>query len=311
VTISRSAGDDDLLCNSGENKDQGIWPRIGFDTGEDRTGGGPHEGDEVLYVADDVDRVHLLRVDGEGYKDDASGTYTGTPGALITLGPDVARALLLSWMGKASDIVDESFEAARTAAPQPLGIYLSRPASTKEIFDQVERSCDAQIVVEGDGRVSFTVYSSDVPSDAVHLEDHDYLSFEQAESDTDVYSTVRVYYDEDPSTGDWRHRLATSASTPARFQRPEPKDFHTYLTDQDDAQRGANLKRTLGAAPRWRFTFAVKGRLMDHKVGDKVLLSRSRGLGGPLVAHAVRLLTLRQRPQGGRTTAHAVTNVVV
>jgi len=300
-TVSRTTGVLSLLISTGTNKALAAWKTLGYDPGADRTGARSYTAEEVVFT--DADKQHVLRVDGAGYADDAAGTWTGRPGALIETGADICRALLVRWLRKDPAILDEvSLRFAREKAPQALALYLKAPTTTKDVLEALEVSTAADIVIDGAGRVYYQLAVAAVGG-VVDLFDRDFVEWEVERSAADVYAAVQVLYDEDPTTGRFRMRSASDEAVRLRFGRQEFREFRTYLTSGDDAQAAADRLGELARQPARRVTAVVKGKLVDHRVGQKVRVTRRRSLDplGRLTGQVFRILSLKQSHQQART----------
>ncbi len=311
--ISREAGALQLLLSSGTNRARAAWKTLGFTAAADLSGSNSYTGDQATFQ--DAQAEIVLRVDAQGYRDDSLGTYTGTPLARIEKGPDLVKFLWRRHLGYDLGLIDTaSFEAARSSAPEALGLYLAQQVSSKEIFDRVEHSCLADIVIGGDGALFFLPYDSSVPASAPRLFERDYLSFAASQSVADVYAAVQVQYDQDPSTGAWRVRTSRADEVQVRHGRPDTRAFETYLTQGEDAQVRANQLGRLAAAAVRKLRIAAKSGLFERKVGDKLRLSRARAAlvpGGVLDGAPFRIQQLRSDYLGGRVEATLIEDVAL
>jgi hypothetical protein len=336
-TISRSSGTLSLRIGSGPNKALSAYPALGFNGVSDRTGSGSYLADVAVapepstnvvrmgdrtglgsYAADtevltDPDVQHILRVAGRGYKDDASGTYTGSANALIEVGADVCRCLLRRWFKKTVSAIDSaSFLFARARAPETLAIYLQSSISTKEIFETLEFSNIANITIDGGGVVYYEVYVGDTPATVVDLDNNDFLSFRGGKSVADVYSVIRVLHDQDPTTGEFEGRSFSDPAPGTLFGRPDLREFETYIKLAGNAQAAANRMGILANAPARQIAVTVKGKLIDHRIGQKVRVTRDRAMDsdGALVGKLFRIIALKQSHQAMQTSAILVDDVV-
>lgn len=310
-TISKSSGTLNLKVQSGSNSEISVYPSIGFSKSSDLTGSLTYEAEEAVFVS--AAESHILRVNAKGYKDDASGTYTGTANALIETGADMCRVLLLCYLNRPAGIIDEtSFLFARQRAPESLAIYLNNMTSSKDIFDRLEFSNVANIVVGGDGTVYYLVYVGEVPANIIDLYNRDYADFSMERSVSDVYGTIVISFDKDPTTGELRGRSATDASVGLRSQRAQPREFETYLKTSDNAAALANRILTLASRPARKISVSTYGRIVALKVGDKVRLSRDRALdpSGRISSQVFRILSIRRQPLSRLVRAEMVDDVV-
>lgn len=308
-TLTKSAGTFQLLINTGANKDIAPWGLLGFDRGTNRTGSLSYVSNNATFT--DADKEHVLRIDGRGYKDDAGGTYSGTANGVIETGEAILRLIAARYMPPVT-IDEPSFNFARQRAPEALGIYLKEPTSTKTILDMLEFSNIANIVLDGEGRLFYLVYVGDVPSGIAEFSDSDYLDFSADEGVTDVYSTIKVLFNQDPSSGAWSARAAQDAATFLRFGRPDPREFQTYLVSDDNAQAAASRMLELARRPARKVSFSAKSKLIDKKVGDKIRLTRSRALdpNGSLAGAVMRIISTRQDYQRSQVSVECVDDIV-
>lgn len=315
-TIAKPSGTLNLLTSTGTEKDISAYPTLGFRKAADRTGVLSYVGDDAIFESADKD--HILRVDARGFKDTGTGTYTGVGSALIEKGSDIARFIALRYLRQAPENVDlPTFAQARTQAPEPMAIYLKEVLSSQVIFDRLEFSNVANLIVDGAGTIFYKVYLAEVPAGILELEDRDLMSFEVKLSTSDVFRSVQIRYSQDPTTQDFLVREVTNQTVPVRFGRENPRPIETFLSGggsisrlapQNDASRLASRYLALAESPVRRPRFAVKGRAMALEVGDKVRLTRRRGVGpsGVLIGVVFRVISLRKNPLGGLVEIEAV-----
>ncbi len=300
-TIGKAAGSLVLMPKTGTNKDRSPWKLLGYATNADLSGSLSYEADNAVFS--DSDKEHVLRVDAQGYKDDGSGTFTGVADALIESGSDITRTLLIKFMGKSSDIIDEtSFQFARSRASESLSLYLKTSISTKDLFDRLEYSNIANIIVNGEGKVFYKVYVGTVPSDIVEIGDASFKKFASGESNTEVFTTIRVKYDEHPVSGIFEAQEATDESVAVRLGRPDIKEFDTFIKKAGNAQLAAQRMLELSKTAARIIEGEILGsRLMRLEVGDKIRATRRRGYarGGKIDNEIFRLLNLSKNPLSG------------
>lgn len=312
-TISKGAGTLQLLCSTGVNKEISAYSLIGFDRGANKTGSLSYAGDEATFT--DVDTDHVIRVDGQGFKDTAAGRYTGTADAMIQVGADICQVLIEKYLRKPYSVIDqESFVFARERAPEALAIYLNEFTTTKEIFDTLEFSNVANIVIDGTGMIYYKVYVGDVPDGITELVDRDYLpnGFTGSRSVADVYRAVVVQYDKDPSTGKYAAAADSDTSVELRFGRTEQREFETYVKIGDNAASLATRLLTLAKRPARKIRILTKSKLVDSEVGDKIKLTRKRAMdaNGQINGGVFRIISIKKSPLEGRVEAEVVDDVI-
>ncbi|WP_447983775.1 hypothetical protein [Nitrospira sp. Nam74] len=76
----------------------------------------------------------LVTCEGEGYADDASGTYTGTPNALIQLSRDVIRHFLMTYCAlETRDVVYSTNLAVKMGSTYTLNGVIQEPTSARRV----------------------------------------------------------------------------------------------------------------------------------------------------------------------------------
>jgi hypothetical protein len=308
-TLSYGGTELRLLIGSANNDGNTIWSALGFTGHADLVGANTYTGDTAVYT--DPDKDLTIRVNATGYLDAAIGLFTGSAAAEITKGPDIARAIWIAWLKQDTASVDaSSFAAARTTAPQHLGIYLKDEVSTRDVFDAIERSTGSSISVDGSGVLYFDVDTGSVPSDIVTLENHDYLSFSTTKSTSDIHTTVNVKHNQNPASEAWVTSTSTSAGgTGTRVDHYPALDVETYLLDTGDADDLADSILALAERARRLFTFSVIGRLIGKRIGTKVYLTRARAAGGALQSYdpaLVKLMSFSTDPITGIVQCEAI-----
>lgn len=289
--IEKASGTLSLLAKTGAAADAGLWKDLGFGRDADLSGALQYVGPEALFKGTGT---HVIRVDASGIRDDASGTYTGTPNAVIQLGPDLVRFLWVRILGlPASRIDNASFAAARATAPYALAAWIGEPISTQEIFETIEASCMADIVIDGAGVIRFTPYTR-ATGTVQTLKDSDIWDWSMTQDTDHVYAGLRVLHSKDPSLGTFYSREDSNAEGAMQFARPDTRDITTYLSSSVDAQNVATMTQKWTLAPRRVAHFSCSGSLLEAKVGDKVRITRSRALSadGTLASRAFRIIAI-------------------
>ena len=286
-----------LLVKTGASREISSWKLLGYDPSADLTGSTSYEAADALFS--DPDAEHVLRVNAQGYKDDASGTYTGSANALINVGPDILRTLLRLFMRKPSSVIDETtFTNARSKlANVALTMYLNREQSTQKIFDILEFSTVANIVVEGSGKVFCKAYTGEVPSNTKTIHDRDIQRFSAGKDIKDIYHGVRIKYDRDPTLGTHESRLATDDAVKVVHGRQEIRPFETYIQSATTAISTASKMLQLAKNSARKVTLTtIGGAQMDVEVGDKVRVNRNRAVavGGKIRNEVFRVLSVRK-----------------
>lgn len=314
-TISRlsGAGTFNLATNFGDDKDIAIWPLIGFDKNSNKTGGGPYTSDEPVFT--DVDQQHVIRVNAQGFKDDSPGSFTGAGTSLINKGADILQVIIRNYMKKSVDLIDQdSFEDARTGAPEELAAYFGEPTSTKDIFDALEFSNAASITVNADGIVFYKTNIENVTSPPPLVDDKDIEEHVEEFEVADVYQTIRIAFDQDPTSEEFLAVEATDDSVVPRLGRPDTRTFETFLKNRTDAVTRANFFLDLANTPPRKIVLnLLGGRFIRFDIGDKIDLTidRATGVDGQIQNKIMRIVSIRKRPQDGKVNMEVTDNTPV
>lgn len=328
------AGTLKLLAGTGDNKHRSALNIMGFTASEDYDTGATSYTSDVA-VFSDPDTQNFIRCDATGYRDDPAGTYTGTPDALVTLGPDIFRYVLHEMLREPVSSVDmPSFLAARTDCPQALGVYLgvlaaisqengtqAGPISVQQLVDRLEVSGTstaagvADIVLTGEGVWTWRNRATTATS-SVALYDRDYLAtFVGSRNGNDPYGLTRVNYAQDPSTAYVLGVLRRNEETIDRDGRPHLRAFDSFLLDPIDADDAVEALSFLTRSAIRHFRLRVMGALLGANPGDIITITRSRamqGQGGGVGLDAVefRILYLKKNYLTREVEAVVHTNIV-
>ena len=292
LTISSDGVTFILKTNDGANKERSAWATLGYDTAQNKTGGGPYEGDDALFESPEKDLV--IRADVTGLKDDADGSFTGTASAAINLAVDFFAFLWKDVLGFGLSLIDATTRAeARSTANEVIKAYIREKTSTGDIFEILERTSLAVIVVDGSGKARFKLLRNTLPSSLVMVEDRDIVAFRERRTVADSYAQVSVLYDRDASTGAHKVRIESSATAKLNV-RPDEQEFETFLTVANDAQTRAEQIATLAASRARLADVALRGLLDESLVGDLLTLTRSRAPLAPGGTNAAQQYRVRE-----------------
>ncbi len=293
LTLSSDGATFELQISTGANKDRSTWALLGYDTGADKTGATSYEADDAVFESPEKNLV--VRADVTGLKDDSSGSYTGSASSAINLAVDMFAYIWKATLGYPLSAIEAVTRAeARTTANEVIKAYISDRTNTGDIFERLERTSLAVIVIDGSGGVRFKLLRNALPTSPVAVTDRSIVKFEEKRTVADSYATVRVLYDQDASTGAFKNRTVESAETKLNV-RPDDQDFVTYLTNNNDAQERADQISTLAASRARMADLEAHGLLDEQLVGDIVTVTRSRAPmapGGANVGQAYRVREL-------------------
>jgi hypothetical protein len=299
-----------LKIATGTNRQRSAYATLGFAGTADLAGSTNYNG-AVTYT--DVDRQSIVRVDMKGYRDDASGTYTGSAVNAIEIAPDIVRCLLERWFGvEASQIDAASFVAGRASCPELLAAYIGAPGEGvldgRVVLERICNGADADLVFERE-KFYWRPRATSVPANVTVLQERDYLAFEAGYEAEDTHDIVRVAYLQDPAQSDrWTMVQATDSAVRLRWNRQEQRTFYTYLTTEADASARLATLAAEASSKRRRFTLTAKGVLLPLPLGTRLQITRAKGLGstGSLTTVLCRLLGKRDNMATWPTAAELI-----
>jgi hypothetical protein len=318
-TVSKGAGTLNLLPNTGANKANEAWRVfLGFKTDADKTGGLTYTSDEATFR--DCDTDHIVRVVPRGFIDDATGKITGTPSALIIRHAEAALYVLTQYLGVPLVQIDvASFRAGATAEALNNGTVIhaliggSDSVTVAEFFRRCQLGAKyADIVAGPDGVWKWRTYSA-TGAAAQSFFDRDFLSFSIVKDPINIAKSVRVrYLAENSEAVPIAPRMAESAQDPGvlvKHGQQKVEQFDAYA-DNATAVLAQSLSRLWAANPRV-VEFQSRGKLADLTIGDRIAITRSRGLDqtGALSATLFRIISLSHDFIAGVSTCTAVENV--
>jgi hypothetical protein len=286
-TIAKSAGTLNLrLTSAAANASKSAWRTIGFTATTDKTGALSYTADTAMFT--DCDSDHIVRMNIVGYKDDASGTYTGSAGATITNSMDVAYFLLRKVFGLAAARFDLGALANVRSLDRDLKVTIGKRSESVtdpdtlelgEILSRLENSSGIDCIWDGD-RFTFVRRDNTTPSTIVDIYDRDIVAFKALPyEEDDLASTVTLGYEDDTNTG-VRHTVVNESAQGLVLLGGigSPKIFETY---NYSANVNARLPEFVANTEnvRRRFILTVKGVGMSLRYMDKIRINRSKYLG--------------------------------
>lgn len=315
ITAGRSSGQFDILIDTGDDayKAMSIWTLVlGFNRGADKTGASSYVADNPTF--EDADKEHLTLVACRGFKDDGSGTYTGTASATLTKAPDIARMILERYLGVPTSRIDAtSFNAARSLALSAVNllVWIQDREEVAAILERIENGALADIVTDSEGTVFYVPYSDTTVRRSFF--DRDYLegSFKVRKAKASAYRGVRIHYGLRPHNGQRDVVESVDASTEILRKRSEMRELVTYIRDKADAEALAVQAKKIAIASPLEVQFASRSKLVDLKVADVIELTRSRAFSstGTLSAQRFKIVNLRHDYGSGVSQCYAVEQV--
>jgi hypothetical protein len=315
ITVGRSAGTFNILIDTGDDayKDMAIWPHLGFNRGADKTGAASYVADLPLFEGADKD--HILLASFNGFRDDASGTYTGSANVRIEKSPDVARVLIERYGPlPVSKIDTASFVAGRSHLPSAvmLFVWIQEREPLEKILERIENSALSHIVMDSEGSVHYVPYSDTTVRRAFF--DRDFLSFRAHKVKSSVFKGVRLHYGIHPHNGRRDAIEWTSTEADVLHSTKELKQVETYIRDKTDAETAAAMHGALATAAPIEVEFTSRSKLVDLKLADVIELTRDRCTASPtgaLAAVKFKIAELRHNYGTGVSYCYAVQQITL
>lgn len=288
------------------------WASLGYKPDTDKTGATSYTSDDPTFT--DADKDHIILVRSNGFKDDSFGTYTGSPEGLIRLAPDIVRMLLQHYIRiPASQFDNASFAAARLGEGANPCFYFQQFVQTiEEILKRFEATMLADIVVDGDGTIRIVPYKNTVAPVRSFI-DSDFITWKCGKRWSNIKPTIDLYYGYDPHRDRYASVQRTSPATFARLQIDDPLSIYTWFAYSGAAgSRADDFLKLYTANPDY-IEFTAAGKLVDLRIGDKILISRSSAFvsGGLLSRAEFRVRYIRFNDTTGLGECHAVRSVAL
>ena len=265
----------EVLVLSGIHAKVGVYKVAGQDEGVDATGNFAYVAKNPVWFSPEESEIVALQV--TGYIDDSIGTWTGTADALIRKGVDITRFVAAKVYGLDTiRVFDNDILNAFRSSPQAynLGVFLDEQISGVALLEGLEISDFAEYIFDG-GKISIR---SLVDATINHtIEEKDILFYAASETTREVKDAVEIEYDITSARRLTRRnrrgagRLRGNRSTSLRRT--------SYIVDGEEA---GLLNRRIGDLTEKTSVFhniKTIGRLMGGRYGDRVSLSRDKGLG--------------------------------
>ena len=265
----------EVLVLSGIHAKVGVYKIAGQDEGVDATGNFAYTAQNPVWTSAEESEIVALRV--SGYPDDSIGTWTGTADALIRKGVDITRFVAAKVYGLDTvRVFDNSILNSFRSNPQAynLGVFLDEQISGVALLEGLEISDFAEYIFDG-GKISIR---SLVDATINHtVEEKDILFYAASETTREVKDAVEIEYD--ITSGRRPTRRNRRGAGRLRGNRSTSLNRTSYIIDVEEA---GLLNRRIGDLTEKTSVFhniRTIGKLMGGRYGDRVFLSRDKGLG--------------------------------
>lgn len=250
----------------------------------------------VVVSAADIVVGQVVTADVDGYEDDGSGTYTGTPNALITNPSDQIRHLLAVQLGLTlGDWVDSASFAAARAAFASAGIRcdwgLYDQIDSAELLERIRWSVAARLYQSANGK--FKLFALPLSGSSVlTLSEVDHVLDAASGGGpirvgrsalSDLYNQVYVLHGKRLAVGDFAgYATAADATSQADYRMVRTLIIENdFVRDATAAQAIADAYLAWHKDQRWRATSPCLARPVLHvEPCDKVAVTAARMPGG-------------------------------
>ena len=219
---------------------------------------------------------------------DAAGAVMGDllgndSNALVTRAAYIAAYLLRVVAGQRPELFDDAgFQQGSADAPMELNLYVNGSTTLGEVLKQICDSVVADVKVS-DGRYRFIVHQPSAGEGCIEIDEHDLSGF-AAECDPDaIWGTIAARFAQD---GAGNYSFVETDVPKALYLHGRDlarREFSIRLVDPGDA---ADFLAVAGMLARSRQLMVaasvITPALINHHVGDRIRLTRKRGLGAEL-----------------------------
>lgn len=236
-------------------------------------------------------------------------------GAMIDQLSDWLTFLVVDVLKKSSALLDATYLANLAAnRTQAIKAYVDNEMTVGAHVGKLEAGQLWKLIELLDGTLAAVVYEAGEPANTPHFEDYqnsrgelvysDFLSFRMWYDFSSVRQKVRVLYDEDAKTGDFKAEEVTSDYARFFYSNEETLEIETYHKTQPGAAWCGAKYSAMYERPPLMVEFEVHGYGLELiPARDKTKLTRARAMyaGGVLPAVLFRIQDLQKRP-GTSTT---------
>jgi len=189
----------------------------------------------------------------------------------------------------------------RTSNTTALSMYMWKECDSQEIIRRIERSIEGYTFQGANGKLGIKAAQTSAPSDILYIPNARVMDFAMSRDKGSVYSTVNIYYGEDPSIDKYSLQQCNNVQVTYKHKIDQQLDVYTALTTATQATAlGSNIIEMLDRA---RVHFTVPRCLFTHEPGDLVYLTRDRYFGNNPTANnkLLRILSISKGFQSGTT----------
>jgi hypothetical protein len=206
-----------------------------------------------------------------------------------------------------NDLDLESLALLRKNNTTTLALYIWQETDSQELIRRIERSVLAYTFQSADGKLGMKAALTSAPSDVSYIPDAHVVDFAMSRDKQSLYSSVNVYYKENPSTEKYLLQQCDNTQLTYRHRVRQVLDVYTALTSAADAvSLGSSI---IGLLDRVRISFTVPRCLFTHHPGDLIYFSRNRYYSpNPTASNKLlRILSISKRFMAGQTEIVAET----
>lgn len=236
-----------------------------------------------------------------------------SPYPMLTIAADILEDLFVSILDKDASVLDAAHLAAFAAARyQELKIFIDRDMNLGEFIGKLEASVLFKFIPLQDGTYATVVFGSGEPAGTPHFKDEDFVEgapFRIEHDLSTVRNLVRVKYDEDPCSQEFKFAEEYSDLARLLYGCEETAEIETWLKEDTDAEDLCETYARFFQEPQTRITFEVHGLGLNLLPGrDKVKITKTRAAwaGGSINAVLFRIMKISKKPATNTSEITAV-----
>lgn len=213
--------------------------------------------------------------------------------------------------GSLSALNATDLAALAAARTQKIALNLSEEKQFQDLLQVAEAGQLWKLLPSLAGDYALRYYASGEPAGTPHLFNEHISNFKMKRIWKNVFQTVKVKYDRDPSTGDWKAVEETSNVAQYVYNNQETLEIETMLKDSADAEQLGEdyLGTDSGSSRKLYYEYPTRGAEFDVLAGYgfnliptqkiKLTLPRADYPGGALSGVLFRILEVSKGQHGG------------
>jgi hypothetical protein len=240
----------------------------------------------------------ILKIDFTGAVNDAD--------EVISLPADVFKFGMNEWLNTPDAELDlDSIYDTKAKKTTALSLYMWKETGSQDFIRLIEQSSMTYSYQDALGRLGLRVQQTTGATGIKYIPSIFVFDFSEDEGQDSIYSSINIYYGEDPSKDRYSLLVKTANTVPWLYKVTKPLDIHVALASASDASTLGDL--ILADLNKRKINFSIPRSLYLNFPGDTIYFSRERfyDLSGTANTKLIRLLAISKQYMGGRTQIKA------